>query len=374
MGKIINLNEWKKKMAEKATGLYEDDTPIRFKAGSGGPRPRRHYSSGKKKEPFGWTEYRDWVKKELPLFRANQLSNIWKIPAYNILHWGLKYLSEEAMPVKDRDNVLKALIGGFIDGYKTNYKKQASLLPYKIFPKLRVWMSFAEGATNVDELYTYQHTVNGVAYEFPVFARANPEGKDPKDPSADELKKNIDLVREKNVSIYDKMETEESSGFLNPDAKAFMFNKLTRLDYKRYFQSEPERAHRWAFKDDMWEIYREDMLDLPKMAAVNATLPAGYSVKIFKRPTAESGIFYNIGKYLMFDTTPRSGKMFLYWLVRDLSYDVIDTIMDPGEYAMRVAGIPEESRRDYVELGWKASAASTRALLNGAPPNLRFAA
>jgi len=323
-------------------------------------------------EPFGWTEYRNYVKNELPIIRWSKLESIWKIPYYNILYRIFKHLSENTLSLNKRDNVLKIALGGFFDGYKNRFKSQASVIPFDIFPRLRTWVSFAEGATNIDEVYTCEHKVGGKTYEFPVYLRANPEGGTPKDPKPDELKENIDFVKTNNASRYDKMSTTESGMFFNEDFKAYSMNKLTRLDYRRYFQSEPERAHRWAVKDDTWKIVKNGLRDTAKEATVNATLPAGYQVKIYKRPTSKSGFWYNLGKYLMFDETPRSWTMFWYWLLRDISYDIIDTFLDPGEYAMRKAKVPEDRIRDYVETGWKASAAAVRAFQG--PTNYTYAA
>jgi len=298
-------------------------------------------------------EYRRWLK-EHPWVNWSEIGGIWKIPVYRAAYHLVKALN---LKEEERDNLLKDLYGAVLDGYEVRFQQEVPAMVFKLFPRIKTELSFAEGATNIEELYTAEF--NG--WEFPVYIKKRGEDVD-----EEKLEKNIKFLEENGYSIYDKIgepgNPYSAEEFLNNDFTLYAVDKFTRTDFSRFFEQEPRKMRRWLVKDECWYIASRGEEDLQKSAEYSTKM--GKTIHVYRKPVGEKDIFYWIGRFL-FDDSPRSARMWWYWKVSDWTYDVLDTIFDPVQEILIRTGVPDEGIRAVFRNEYKAIARARRGFFDG---------
>jgi len=309
-------------------------------------------------EPGGffrsWFRYRKRLAEEMPIVRWNYFGNYWKVPAYSLIS---KVAGAYNIDPANRDTLLKIAVGGILDVAENELHGVAKSTAQKCFPRIRAWTTHAEGGTNISNMYIYEHTHGGNTYELPIGFEYYENGIK-KTPDVATLKENIQHVTDHNESKYNK--NREMEAYLNKDWVRHSANKVTRWDYERHFEEESWRFNRHVIKPYSWYIHQHGERDLAAESALDPSLPTS-KIKIFKNPVGKSGFWYNLGKYLLADDSPRSGDMFMYSLCTDIAYDIVDTFYDPFEDLMEsIPGMPREAIRYTVFNEWKIATDAVR--------------
>ena len=315
--------------------------------------------NAKEGEPSGffrsWFRYRKRLAEEMPIVRWKYLGNYWKVPVYSAVSKIAGAFNTTAP--KDRDTLFKIAVGGLLDVAENNLHGVAKSTAQKCFPRIRAWTTHAEGGTNISRMYIYSHIHGGVTYELPIGFEYF-EGGVRKTPDVNTLKENIQHIIDHNESTFNK--NREMESYLNKDWVRHSANKVTRWDYERHFEEESWRFNRHVIKPYSWYIHQHGQRDTVAESALDPSLPTS-KIKIFKTPVDKSGFWYNLGKYLFADDSPRSGSMFWYSILTDLAYDVVDTLYDPFEDLMEsIPGMPREAIRYTVFNEWRIATDAVR--------------
>jgi len=302
-----------------------------------------------------WREYRTMLKEEYPWVRGKKLGKVITLPFHYVMYKAFDYVSQNT--TNRQDSITKTLIGGFSDTMGLMHKTQYKAIPFEVFPRLNVMTVFANGATDIEKLYTY--VKNG--FDIPIHTQLQ-DGSTPKD---DDLIQAGKFVEEYGISTYNKIE-DIAQNMIDSQFVNRAMNKVTRGDFKRYFAEEPKRTYRWVCKDEMGAIYA--IGDRDTQAEANLPAQLAGKVKIFKEPGKKSGFWYRLGQMLG-DETPSSWKIWWYWTVRDTAYDVGDILFGPAEGTFRRLGFPTPALRNLTDAQYKVSAAVTRNLTGGSKYN-----
>jgi hypothetical protein len=317
------------------------------------------------KEPTGffrsWIRYRRRLAKDLPIVKEGEFKNIWKIPYYHFLSKFWNYVNIEE---SSRTGIIPIMWGTLADTLTKDYRETAKQNANNIFPRVRTWITHAEGATTVQGLYVYDY----MGYDIPVAASYTKADSDKiVKPDENTIREGMKEVEDHHRSPFN--DTETAKEYHNPDFITYSASKVTRWDYKRYMDQDPARFFRWLFKPETWFIHQRGQRDLQEEGNLPADLQG--KIKIYKKPVGKTGLFYDVGKF-MADDSPRSSQMFWYTLAIDLMYDFVDTFYDPLEDLMEKLKLPEESIRELVFYEWKVATNNIRHLYRSGPRPLTY--
>ncbi|UCD07372.1 MAG: hypothetical protein JSW41_00100 [Candidatus Aenigmatarchaeota archaeon] len=276
---------------------------------------------------------------------------------------------ESGMPIpEERHGFIENVGGAFVTMLRTDLEQYSHNAPYQIMPALRRHLSAAEGASDLEYLYVYDKV--GDPKEYVIYLSGG------EIPEENLLREHIDYVDANSISPYEDPNLpfrNRIQGLFDTKDGPPVLNVATLFDYSDYFVDEPQRAHRWAVKDDSWLANQYG----PRQFAMEAALPADLQVdpkkvKIYKRPVSTSGFWYHLGA-LLGDESPRSGRMWLEWVLKKpvLTYIPTDFVLEPIEMALE-GRLPTEVMRSIVYEKAKGAAAAWRGFSNPRPHYLWY--
>lgn len=334
-------------------------------------RRRGKMPGNEEDRPSRWDKYQA-VKTKYPIINLEKYGplevvlNTIKIPLYN---WVSKGLDQITPAVSSTDNFITDVFRAFTTAYSNRFSQTSRTLVWDTFPRIRTWLSYAEGATNIENLYVIEHK----GCDIPVFL----QNRGQSDPEEAALKENIEFVQNNDRSIYDKMGDSDpvlNRTIANPgitgDFVSYAAEKYSRTDYE-YFQQEPAKMNRAWVKDETWVIQQYGQRDAAKEGHINSTMTLPANVKVYRTPTQTSGFWHTVGKFLG-DPDPKSWRMWWYWQAGDWIYDAIDSIFDPIQDLLEKTGVPHEGMRHFIEEEYKAIARTRRGFFNPSSPNLTY--
>lgn len=340
------------------------DLSPRYRFGGANPAP-----AGQQQGVFKrWREYRKQIREKQPLVRWGKLFGLWKPLAYRGVSQVLEKIS---VPAEQRGNFFVDLYGGIVDGYKTSFKKQADIKPADIVPGLRRELEFAGGSTKIEKVYFYRY--NG--QDVPIFFSTGDN------PSEQQLREGIAHVQQikqagrkrYRESKYNKMDKAVADSFLDGDFITWAADKFTRGDYKRYFEQEPGKAHRWFVKLDTAWIHQYGDQD----AVAEAALPNDLKPTVFVRkvPENQHGVnsFWNYVGKLVGKEKPFSWGRYAYWKAGDIIVDLVDLAF--GDHVLESAEalkFPADSIRDLSYSFLKIGSDAMRGFFNPRTPYLAY--
>ena len=313
----------------------------------------RRYGGGLDKGDEGsfwdrWADYRKLLKEKYPWVRGKKLHKMISVP----IHYGMYHLYDALAPIS-RDSMGQIIWGGVTDTMKLMHKTQYKSIPFEVFPRVNTLTTFANGATEIERLYT----VSRGGYEIPVHVQLL--GGDL--PNDDDIIKSIAFVDEFGISPYNKVE-HVAEGMIDKQFIARAMDKVTRGDYTRYFVDEPEQLYRWIMKDEMGTIQANGIRDTDCENALPSQISG--RVKVYKEPGKKSGIWYRLGQ-LLGDDTPSSWTMLKRWQIMDWTYDISDLLFGPAEATFRRLDFPKQSLRHLLDAQYKIAAGVSRRLTCG---------
>ncbi|MCK4497282.1 MAG: hypothetical protein KAU24_03745 [Candidatus Aenigmarchaeota archaeon] len=297
------------------------------------------------KEEKTLNPYKRWKGKVGKVWKAyTEIGNpieMWKPIAAGI---GANILKSIETKPEERHGLIEDIVGGAITILRTGFQQYSHHAPYDIMPALRRHLSAAEGASDLKYLYVYY---KGGPEEYPIYLSG---GEIPED---DLLRDNIKYVDDTVLAGNPKSPYEDDAldfkgkikGLFDMQDGPPVLNIATLYDYAEYYQHEPQKAYRWAVKDDTWIANQYG----PRNFAMEAALPADLTgkVRIYERPVKTTGFWYRLGE-LIGDKSPRSGRMWFEWVVKKpLIYIPGDLLLEPLEATLEKI-LPPETLRSLI--------------------------
>ncbi len=352
---------------EKLKDLYLSDAPVETRRKEGNPvliRPEYLYRY-RSPEERTLNPFKRWANKfEKVLKIYTDFGKPWEMWKPLLAGAVAKMLEPLDTKPEERHGLVQDLVGGFISILRADLKQYAHNQPYIIMPALRNHISAAEGISNLKFIYTYNPPRS--TKEYPIYLSGGEK------PDNDLLRKNITYVDNNLRSPYEDdaldLKKRISDLFDTQDGPPVL-NAATMFDYDDYFVDEPQKAYRWAVKDDSWvtQQYGE------RMFYMESALPPDLrgKVKIYARPVYKGGFWYILGKALG-DESPRSWRMWFEWVVkRPLLYAVADFFIEPLETGLELV-VPRETMRFSVFQKAKGVSGAYRGMSNPRLPYLSY--
>lgn len=316
-----------------------------------------------------WREHSEWVAKEYPLVRWDKIGDVPKIPINYVKSEIFGYLSEQ---LGERDNVLKEIVGTFLDVKEQNSRQLYKALPFDIFPRIKTLTAFSNSYTDVHKMFTIEKDGKEYPIYFQMSKMQNGQFVVEDIPAIDRIEKAAEFVDQFSTSPYNKVRNVEN--FIDDDFIKYAVEKYTRGDFSRYFQDEPHIFRRWLIKDDTWMIYQYGKRDEETEAIINGSLtnPAfSGRIRVYDDPGKRSGFWYNLGK-LLGDESPSSWESLVYWQIGDWTYDFVDLLFSPAEEAFERLGVPASGMRRLQDIEYRIIAGARRGMFDPRGDNFTY--
>jgi hypothetical protein len=272
-------------------------------------------------------ERSEYMETNYPFVDTEEAGDFWKIPANWIASMAASYISNTVFPESTRGNRIMDFFGTSLDILADTTEETRARTAAKIFRKFMLWNAYSDGATKIEDVYTYR-LVDGT--EVPFYVRQRGETFNAQDYQA-----HLNFVTNRRISPYNKMD-ESAKGMLEKNFSEHAVKGLTRGDIDRYFEAVEGQLARWFARSDIHRI-----IAYGNMTAV------GPNISMYSDVDSASGFWHGVGRFFG-DNAPSSWNAALY----NGGYSVISSLLDvfyaPALAAAESAGVTKQTMRDIM--------------------------